>query len=61
MQLIARLENEKSENRRLASKLTSREAELAQTKRQLIELQQKAEKAASIVKSLSCQKNTGQQ
>ena len=42
-QLIARLEHEKAENRRLTSQLASREAELAQTKRRLDEMRRKAE------------------
>ncbi len=52
VQLIARLEHEKSENRRLTSQLTAREAELAQTRRRLEEMRSRAE---SIVKSLSRQ------
>lgn len=42
-QLIARLEHEKAENRRLTSQLASREAELAQTKRRLNEMRRKVE------------------
>ncbi len=49
-QLIARLEHEKSENHRLSSQLTAREAELAQTKRRLDDMRRKAE---SIVNSLT--------
>ena len=54
VQLIARLEHEKSENRRLATQLTAREAELAQTKRRLEEMRAQAE---SIVKSFNRQSN----
>ena len=42
-QLIARLEHEKAENRRLTSQLASREAELTQTKRRLNEMRRKVE------------------
>ena len=42
-QLIARLEHEKAENRRLTSQLASREAELAQTKRRMDDLRRKVE------------------
>ena len=42
-QLIARLEHEKAENRRLTSQLASREAELAQNKRRSEELRRKVE------------------
>jgi chromosome segregation ATPase len=42
-QLIARLEHERSESRRLASQLASREAELAQTKRRLEDMRRKGE------------------
>lgn len=42
-QLIARLEHEKAENRRLTSQLASREAELAQTKQRLEEMRRKGE------------------
>lgn len=49
-QLIARLEHEKAENRRLTSQLASREAELAQTKHRLDEMRRKAE---AMVNSLT--------
>ena len=42
-QLIARLEHERSESRRLASQLASREAELAQTKHRLEDMRRKVE------------------
>ena len=42
-QLIARLEHERSESRRLASQLASREAELAQFKRRLEDMRRKGE------------------
>ena len=48
-QLIARLEHERSENRRLASQLASREAELAQTKRRLEDMGRKGEALFSAV------------
>ena len=48
-QLIARLEHERSENRRLASQLASREAELAQTKRRLEDMRRKGEARFSAV------------
>ena len=53
-QLIARLEHEKAENRRLTSRLASREAELAQTKRRLDEMRRKAE---AMISSLT--RNSG--
>lgn len=43
VQLIARLEHEKSENRRLASQLTAREAELAATREKCEEMRTRAE------------------
>ncbi len=50
-QLIARLEHEKSENRRLASQLATREAELAQAKRRFDDLRRNAEALASTLKN----------
>ena len=52
--LIARLEHEKAEIRRLTSQLASREAELAQTKRRLDEMRRKAE---AMISSLT--RNSG--
>lgn len=49
-QLIARLEHEQAENRRLSAQLAAREAELAQTRKRLTEMRSKAE---AIVTSLS--------
>ena len=43
VQLIARLEHEKSENRRLASQLAAREAELGATKEKCEEMRTRAE------------------
>ena len=46
-QLIARLEHEKAENRRLSSLLTTRDAELVQAKKRFEELRRNAEALAS--------------
>mgnify|MGYP001069098488 CR=1 FL=1 len=50
-QLIARLEHERSESRRLASQLASREAELAQTKHRLEDMRRKVEALFSASRS----------
>lgn len=50
-QLIARLEHERSESRRLASQLASREAELAQTKQRLEDMRRKVEALFSASRS----------
>ena len=50
-QLIARLEHERSESRRLASQLASREAELAQPKHRLEDMRRKVEALFSASRS----------
>ena len=50
-QLIARLEHERSESRRLASQLASREAELAPIKRRLEDMRRKGEALFSASRS----------
>ncbi len=49
-QLIARLEHEQAENRRLSSLLTTRDAELALAKKRFEELRHNAEALAKSLK-----------
>ena len=49
-QLIARLEHERSESRRLASQLASREAELAQTKHRLEDMRRSSAPPAAAIR-----------